>query len=261
MTSKAEDFDYKKIDIIRALKKVGLKSGDSFFTHSNIGFFGRLENCNCIENLYQAFKEAIFEVIGKTGTLVVPTFSYSYCKKEIFDKKTTQSTCGILSEMIRLDKDSLRSDDANFSVCSIGKLAKYFTKNSSEYSFGKNSFWERFISVNGKICNFNFDAGSTFFHYIERTQKVSYRYDKPFYGKSLIENKEIDGVFYHYCRDLSLQNTYPDNVKFDKKMKVLGLVKSVNLGKGQIVLVTSRDTFDIIASELKTNPTFLIQDM
>src|SRR3989338_10957632 len=238
----SENYDYSKKDIVRALLEIGITKGDNIFTHSNIGFFGRLEGAKSQEDYYRIFKEAIFEVIGSRkdgsgdrgsagGTLVLPTFSYSFCKKQPYDKKSTPSVCGLFSEMVRKDQEAIRSDDANFSIAAIGKNAELFTRNAPEHSFGPDSFWDRFLHAGGKICNFNFDAGSTLIHYVEKKITVPYRYDKGFPGKAIEGGKETDKIFYHYVYDLAKQNNEADFTKFDKKAKELGLAKVVKLGK------------------------------
>jgi len=254
-------FDYSKKDIVNALINVGIKSGDKVFIHSNIGFFGSLENVKGKKEYYKAFKESIFEVIGITGTLVVPTFTYSFCKGNYFDKKNSLSYMGFFSEAVRLDKESLRSDDANFSISAIGKDAKFFTENSSEYSFGENSFWGKFLKLNGRFCNFNFDSVSTFIHYVERKLGVPYRYDKPFEGFIIDCGKKIKKRFYHFCYDLNKLEHYPIYYKFDKKAKFKGFAKSANLGRGQIVLISAKDTFELIRKEIKKDPAFLIKGL
>ena len=256
---KNKEYDYSMEDIIRSLTEVGVSKGDNIFIYSNIGFFGKLKGATNKDDYYQIFKKAIFEVIGESGTLVVPTFSYSFCWRNIFDEDKTPSVCGALSEMVRKDPQSLRSEDANFSIASIGKNAEYFTKDAHENSFGLNSFWERFLKGNGKFCNFNFDSASTFIHYVERLLKVPYRYDKPFSGTFIVNGKEQKGVFYHFVYDLNKPYNAPDFTKFDKKAKDLGLAKTANLGKGQIVLISARDTFELIKNEFKENLTFLIK--
>ena len=170
---------------------------DNVFIHSNLGFFGKLQDAITKDDYCMAFKESIFDVIGYDGTLAVPAFSYSFCNNEVYDKTKTIGIRGMFSEFIRNDTKALRSDDANFSIVAIGKNADYFTKNAPSYSFGPDSFWERFLKHDGKICNFNFDSGSTFIHYVEKLLKVNYRYDKGFRGKSIINGKEYDGIYYH----------------------------------------------------------------
>lgn len=250
--------DYSKKDIVAALAELGVKKGDNLFIHSNLGFFGRLEGAQKPVDYYNAFKKAIFSVIGEEGTVVVPTFSYSYCNKKVFDKNATMGVGGLFAESLRLDSSAVRSTDANFSVAAIGENARFFTDHSPEHSFGKNCFWERFLKKNGKICNFNFDSGSTFIHYVEKLLKVSYRYDKAFPGVSLEDGKRVEKTFYHFVYDLNKPNNAPDFAKFDKKAKELGVAKTRNLGRGQIVLITAFDALEFISSELKNNPAFLI---
>ena len=251
-------YDYSYENIVESLKNIGLVKNDKIFIHSNIGFFGKLKNCFDSTDYYREFKKAIIEVIGIDGTLAVPTFSYSFTNNEIFDFSKTPSTCGIFSEMIRLDPESTRSIDPNFSVAAIGRDAKFFTDNMPKHSFGPDSFWDRFLKNDGKICNFNFDSGSTFFHFVEKTINVPYRYDKKFSGKILKNNKIMEENWFHFVFDHEKKIYWPNFEKFNKKAIELGLVKISNLGKGQITCIRTKDIFTLIQNELKNNPTFLI---
>ncbi len=250
-------FDYTKADIVSALRTLGLSSGDSVFIHSNIGFFGRLEGASGQEDYYGMFKDSIFNVIGDAGTLVVPTFSYSFCKGEAFDSSATPTTCGFFSEMLRKDSQSLRSEDANFSVAAIGAKARLFTEDAPCFSFGEHSFWERFLIHKGKICNFNFDAGSTFVHYVERRLGVDYRFDKAFKGVSIRNGLERERVFHHWVYDKTKPEDTPDFTKFHRKAVAAGLAKTSNLGRGQMVLISAEDSFRLISDEIPRSPFFL----
>lgn len=251
-------YDYSYDDIVKCLKEVGLVNGDKIFIHSNLGFFGKLKDSSSSEDYYKKFKNAITEIIGKSGTMIVPTFSYSFTNNDIFDPNKTPSACGIFSEMVRKDPEAIRSLDPNFSISAIGSDAKFFTENSPDHSFGPNSFWDRFLKKNGKICNFNFDSGSTFFHYVEKTLNVPYRYDKKFSGTILLNKKNIETTQIHFVFDHDKKNLWPNFEKFHQKAKNLGLVKIVNLGKGQITCISVKDTFVLIQNELKNDPAFLI---
>ncbi len=252
-------YDYSKQDIVKALLNVGVKQGDSILVHSNIGFFGVAKNAEKKEDYYKLFKEAIFEVIGEAGTLVVPTFTYSFLKKEVFDYNKTPSLCGFFSEMVREDIESLRSEDANFSVAAIGGKAEFFTSNLSVYSFGKDSFWDRFFKKKGKICNFNFDAASTFIHYVERELGVSYRRDIPICGKVILNGETEERVFYHFSRDVNKLGDIPDYSKFAKKAQDSNFVKLANLGRGQINLIEVENAFGLTKREIVKNANFLIK--
>jgi aminoglycoside 3-N-acetyltransferase len=251
-------FDYTEADIITSLKNVGIKSGDNVFIHSNLGFFGSLFGARNKYDYYLTFKNAIQTVIGDLGTFIVPTFSYSFFNSEIYDKSNTKSVCGAFSEFVRDDSSSIRSNDANFSICAIGYNKKYFALNSPEHSFGDNSFWDKLYKNKGKICNFNFDSGSTFIHYVERCLNVPYRYDKKFEGYSRNGTQLDKEKYYHFVSDLDDNRVRPNFTKFDLKAKEMGLSVTSNLGKGQIVCISAVDTFDLIKSELKIDDTFII---
>lgn len=251
--------DYSKKDIIIALKNLGIKQGDNLFCHSNIGFFGKLENAKQSKDYYEIFKDAIFEVIGKNGTFVCPTFSYTFCRKKDFDVKDTPGVCGAFSEMMRVDNEAHRSEDANFSIVAIGKNAEYFTQNPPEHSFGADCFWDRFLKTDGIFCNFNFDSGSTFIHYVEKCLQVPYRWDKGFDGYLINSKNKEKRTFYHFVCDLENNNHTPDFTKFDKKAKELQITKVANLGKGQVLRISAKDTYELIEKELKSAPNFLIK--
>lgn len=256
-----KNYDFTKLDIIDKLKKVGIQKNDSIFVHSNIGFFGKLEDANSSEEYCEIFKDAIFDVIRENGTLIVPTFSLSFCNNQIYDKQLTPSfECGIFSEFIRKQKNSKRSDDANFSVCAIGGKSNYFTKEVSEYSFGIDSFWDRLWKGNGKICRFNMSPDyNTFIHFVERKLNVSYRYDKEFRGTSIVNGEKVNKKYYHFVRELENLNHVSNLSKLEQKCKEMRLLKSEVLGRGQIIVISTKDVYDVINEEIKKDPKFLIK--
>ena len=106
-------------DIIRFLTELGLKKNDTVLIHSNIATLGKVENG--LDGIFAA----LLDVIGNKGNLVVPTFSFSFCKSEVFDIQKTKSEVGIFTEYIRNLNSSVRSLHGITSFCSIGNDAKY----------------------------------------------------------------------------------------------------------------------------------------
>lgn len=249
--------DYSKKDIINAITSIGIEEGDSVLIHSNIGFFGCLMEAKNPEDYYKVFKKAIFDVVGDKGTLVVPTFSYSFCKGEVFDREKTPGICGLFSEMVRKDPDSVRSEDPNFSMVALGKHVYHLTRNLSEQSFGKDSFSDRFMDIGGKICNFNLNSASVIVHYAEKILNVPYRYDKMFTGTVVVGGSSSERRSVYFVRDLDSPESVPDFRKFHKKAKEQGISKKVDLGRGQIVYITAENTFNLIEKEIKKDLYFL----
>lgn len=251
--------DYSEADIVAALRTVGVVAGDIVFSHSNVGFFGQLEGGLSATALYDIFKRAIFDVLGPTGTFVVPTFSYSLCQGQPFDVRTTPGQCGLLTECVRTDPDAVRSADPNFSVAAIGARAHALCDGVSNHPFGTGSFWERFLAHDGRFVNFNFDSGTTFMHYVERQLRVPYRWDKSFSGPCLVNGEWVEQQAWHYVFDHAIPEHFPDFGKLHAAAVADGVLASANLGRGQIVAVRAADLDRIIRRELPQRPDLLIR--
>lgn len=250
--------DYTIEDIVASLRSAGVEEGDNIFIHCNIGFFGRLEGATSADSLCDGFFEGLKRAVGEEGTLVVPTFSYSFCHNEIYNPKTTKSGCGLFTEYIYKQEGVIRSLDPNFSVAAFGKNAEYFTENPVHESFGYGSFWTRLMEKNGKIVCMNMDCGSTFVHYIEKQNEVPYRYNKAFNGCMELESGEVKrDYFVHFVYGLENPEDGPFFTRLDKKIREAGLCKEANLGKGTLLTMDSNKYYDFITETLKTEPRFL----
>ena len=254
--------NYKSNDIVKTIRQVGICEGDTVFVHSNLGYFGVLEDAACREGYADAFLRAFLEVLGPTGDLVVPTFSYSFCRGEDFNPEKTPSTCGLFSETVRMDERSVRSEDANFSIAVIGPRDRFYTENPPEYSFGPGSFWDRFLQNDGIFCNLNFDAGSTFIHYVERELQVPYRWDKPFRGRITTEHSPpVEKVFYHFVYDLEKTWDAPDFARFSREAETENIVAKSFLGRGNVVAISAKDTYEFVERRILVEPRFLLKQI
>ena len=194
--------DYTSEELLNALKEVGIKEGDNLFVHSNIGFFGRMEGVTSADSLCDSFLSVLRKSVGEEGTVVLPTFSYSFCHGEIYDPKETKSDCGMLTEYSYRKGGFTRSYDPNFSISVWGKNTEYYTNNPASESFGKDSFWDRLLTTGGKLVCMNMDCGSTFVHFVERACSVSYRYNKSFNGIiRMPDGSELRNYAVHYVHD------------------------------------------------------------
>lgn len=246
-------FDYSELDLKNKLVKLGIKKGDIVFCHSNIGFFGKMKNCKNKDQLCKTFFKIIFKIIGTKGTLIVPTFTYSFFKKEKYNLNSA-SSMGIFSEWVRKKKSALRTNDPNFSVSIIGNKKIFFSKTCNNNTYDKNSFFGKFHKLNGKILNFNF-PGSTILHYYEKIIGVNYRFEKKFKGTSIGNKEETWTVYSRYLRNKnSIHNPFKlmDKLRVDKKKCF------VTLGKGEIFAIQSVVLFNFVKKFLKKDKNFLI---
>jgi len=250
---------YNQQDIEQSLINIGIKKGDILFSHMNLGFFGIAEGGMTEENLFNIFYNAIFNVIGKEGILIVPTFTYSFTSEEkYFDEQTSASKMGFFAERLRKLSSSVRTKEPMFSVAIAGNIKKIFPNKVvvSEECFGKNSIWDIMHKNNAKICNFNFDAGSTYIHYVEKTHNVDYRFDKVFSGKIKENSKNIDKTVTFFCRKLEY---FPDFTKFDKYVKENNIAKTHKLGRGIVLSISCGDTYNTFTKLYKKDKNIMIE--
>ena len=75
-----------------------------------------------LETLIQEFKTCV----GDKGTLIIPTFSYSFSKNQIFDVKNTKSTTGALSENFRKSSGYSKNDSTHAIMCGVVIIKNFY---------------------------------------------------------------------------------------------------------------------------------------
>ena len=248
---------YSAGDLAAALQRLPLAKGDVLFLHSNIGFFGRLEGITASEEVCRLFFDALMHRLGGNGTLVVPTFTFSFPRRQVFDPAESASEMGTFAEWLRRQPEARRSCDPCYSVAAVGAQAETLTAQAPENSFAPDGFFGRFLDVDGMVLNLNFDAGSTLLHYLERQFKVPYRFDKTFeghiheHGETRLAKNSI------YVRYLSSKATAPVFEPFHDLACAAGLFLSEPLGRGQIGCIRAADCQRLLAETLPTRPWLL----
>ena len=156
-----------KSDIVSALKSVGLQNGDSVMVHTSLGQIGYV--CGGAQTII----EALIDVVGQNGTIMMPTQSWKNLDPETgvhwdadeadwdtirenwpaYDKAITPTnTMGAVAEMFRSWPGTLRSDHPARSVAAWGKNAKYLTENHDLSNiFGDSSPIGRLYKLDGKV--------------------------------------------------------------------------------------------------------------
>tara|TARA_B110000003_G_scaffold199456_1_gene198130 strand:- start:1030 stop:1794 length:765 start_codon:yes stop_codon:yes gene_type:complete len=233
-----------KEGIAEIFKKCGVSKGDSIFLHADALVTSELKGKNIDEKISVLF-DGILELLGKSGTLIVPTFTYSATKGEPFDVDKTPSVVGILTEHFRKRLDVSRSLNPIFSVASTGAMAKNFENSSVSDCFGKKSSFGLIHKMNTWIftlgCSFD---RITFIHFIDQVEKVDFRYFKSF--PALIINKtEIKNVKIRYLvRDIHRATDVKlDNLKV--RLNDENLLKTKEIGRVLLTGVRAKDFYKI----------------
>ena len=198
--------------ISKIIDSFKFKKKSIFFIHTDLTHYNAKSN-NWYEkcsNLYKFLNQKF-----KNDTILLPAFSWSFCKTKKFDIKSTPSEVGIFTEYFRNQKGVKRSNHPIFSIAAKGENSNLFTSNLSHSSTGEGSIFERLRTFDTYIIFFGsgFIQSCTFLHYIEQMAKIDYRYSKFFEGSVKDGNKIKYGVWEFYKNNEYL------NLKVGKKSK------------------------------------------
>jgi len=245
----------KKKELIEGFRALGLRKGDIVLVHSSFKSFGGVEKGP------QTVVDAFLEILGKEGTLIVPTFHFDWCDKSpsgVFDLENTPSKMGILTEVVRKMPGAKRTLHPFYSFAIYGKLADKLSKTDNHDSFGKNSIFAKIHELNAwiMIIGLTYNQSMTFFHYVEQQEGVNYRYLKDFSGWIIAHGKKYQDTYKMLVRDIDkgvMTAVDPMGEVSEKR----GVVNIRKIGESTVKLMRAKDVYRITAEEMKKNPRLL----
>ena len=121
--------DIIKDRIKKDLISLGVKLEDKLMVHSSLRSIGH------VIGGADTVIDALLEVVGKHGLMMMPTFSYNYEMNNgtaPYNKMISPSKTGYITEVFRKRKDVERSDHPTHSVAAAGKNAKNYIADHKE---------------------------------------------------------------------------------------------------------------------------------
>src|SRR5277367_29706 len=138
------DGDYSQSDLVDGLRAIGIGPGDVVYAVVNLEALGKMKGCSGGEEQFQCVLGALQEVVGASGTVLVPTYTFSFCRGEIFDVQSSPSIKGPWSpsteflEYFRLLPGVIRSADPIHSVAGAGPRAAEILSDVPPSCFGED---------------------------------------------------------------------------------------------------------------------------
>lgn len=220
-----------------AFSSINIERGDGVMVHSELPVLG------IIDGGLDVYYDAIMETIGEEGTLVVPTFNFSFARGVPFDQESTPSeNMGVFSEYVRVCKKSFRSQHPMQSVCAVGKYAVDIAERDTSSAFDKHSSFDRMVELNFKLLFLGASIkSSSLIHYCEQRNNVPYRYWKRFEG----EIRKIGVPVHKKQYDMFVRNMHIDPIvdpsPVESALKSSGLWNSVDVNYGKISCCRMKD--------------------
>jgi aminoglycoside 3-N-acetyltransferase len=210
--------------------------------HSDVSVFGKLATGDR-SRLLSAFSEVLKRCVGKRGTVIMPTFTYDFCKGKAFDADQSPSAVGVLTEHFRRERGVIRTAHPIFSVAIWGSKRASLARAGMD-AFGQGSIFERFHQAKGKFVFLGAPVHSlTFLHYVEQSYGVPYRYIKTFSGDSRRAGRATKVRAAYYVRDLAA-GIETDTRRLEKRLRAKGCLREVSVGAGMIRMASATDIFD-----------------
>ncbi len=246
--------------IISGLQALGLRPGDIVMVHSSLSSLGLVVGGAPDVGGADAVLDAFLEVIGPTGTLVMPTL----CQKDkerrflTWNIAHSPSDVGRITETFRLRPGVCRSDHATHSVAALGPRAVEITaghKNShgrispwGEAAFGIGSPWEKLYELDSRYV------------FLGVTMRVNTM--RHFVQSRLVEDclnglsPEARHGFRARVQGWHRPGVWPnyDDSKMEQRLSALGLILVVTIGAATVRLIRTRDTVDHSRRILEAEP-------
>lgn len=249
----------KPNDINKIFRKAKLKKNDVVMIHGDAAVAAQFENIKPKTKLTKLLNTII--KYFSEGTIIIPTFTYSFAKGKTYNYLKSPSEVGMFSEAFRKHRGVKRTKQPIFSFAIIGKEKEKFLNTNINECFGENTVFDIFKKAKGKIicmgCSFD---RITFVHHVEQMHGVKYRYLKNFIGKIMIKNqlKKINTTC--YVRKLRENNTTCLNLLKRTALRKKNLFLT-NVGKLPFFSISSEKFYDISVSMLKKNKFSLIKKL
>lgn len=164
-------------DVATSLFELGLRSGDVVLVHS------AFRTVSDVEGGPRTVVDAILELVGPAGTLVVPTFTFAHEAESdpVIDPRADRSEMGILTETARLDPAARRSIAFRHSFAALGRRAEVITAvDPSLPVFDLRSAFGVMLALNTQVVLLGVTyTSSTSHHFAEFVCDVPYRQTIP----------------------------------------------------------------------------------
>jgi aminoglycoside 3-N-acetyltransferase len=143
-----------------ALRKAGVRRGSILTVHSSLSRFGYLPGGPA------AMVQALLDVLGPRGTLVLPTHSNCVLGTPPYDPLTSPSNTGAVTEYFRKLPGVVRGAHPTHSVAALGPRAVELTsaQRADRTPMDREGFWGRLCDLGGDVLLLCPIRSATVFH-------------------------------------------------------------------------------------------------
>ncbi len=176
------------------------------------------------------FIDGIIDKLGETGTLILPTYNWDFCKGKLFDWRKSKGKTGTLGNVCLARDDFKRTKHPMYSYAVWGRDKNLLCQLDYVSAFAENSIFGYMVRNHAKhvMVDVDYTHAFTFVHYVEeKVGNICYRFVKYFKGDYKDENGVISSKSYAMLVRNMLMDVKCDLQPLQDEMMALGLVKKV----------------------------------
>ena len=244
----------------RVLRELRADECDVLYIHTGMQF-GQPNLQLGRSGILEAMADILYGL--EVPTLIMPSYTFSFCNGQVFDRAKTVSPMGALNEYMRVRHQWMRSCDPLMSNIIHGKERGLVTRIGTN-SVGRNSTFDLLSSLKAKV-KFLFLGPRihdcfTYMHYLEAIAEVPYRYDFTFSGCIIDADHHYEAEYSLYIRDEGVQAG--GGAKLYENMLIeRGLAGFERVGGGAITVVDLDSARSLYLQLLEISPNFYIEEV
>jgi len=242
--------------LFESLCDLGALDHDILYVHTDISF-GTPNPEMHRQELLGALAEVLFELRAKT--LLLPSFTFSFCNGEDYSVNSTRSKMGVLNEYFRKLPQATRSVDPLMSTVLLGEK-RHLVDSIGKKSVGEGCTFDLlhrekdvqflFFGVHPAKC-------FTYSHYVEDQLRVPYRYDRAFTGRIIDANgREYMDTYELFVRYKDVVPT-SDN-EFERDTVARSFMRQVQCGDGSLSLIDEITAFDVYKQKITQDINYML---
>lgn len=240
------------------LREVNISEGDMIYVASDVrNFIYEIVSTYGAEYLDMAFDsltDTLQDAVGEQGTILIPVFSWDFCRGKGFDYYRTQGEVGTYSNYVLNNrKDFRRTQHPMYSFMVWGRETDRLCSMSNQDAWGAASPFYYFMKNGGRQLEFDVESfrGLTFIHCIEQWVKVPYRHHKYFFGTYRGENNETEIRCYSmYVRDLEV---YEHTKTTHRYLMEHGAAAETVWNNNRLTVIDIAKCYEIVADDIVNN--------
>lgn len=180
-------------DLVADLERLGVHRGDTLMVHSSLSSLG------WVDGGADAVIDALLEVLGPSGLLVMPTHTWStvHAGQPVFHQHLSPSVVGRITEAFRHRARAVRSLHPTHSVAALGADAGQFVAGHECYSTpcSTHSPYGRLVDRGGYVLLLGVGLESfTLMHGFEEWAAVPWLFDRTEQLWSITASGQVLGV-------------------------------------------------------------------